>query len=273
MSKSHTLPVKIDRGQGRPLVLLHGLGNNHESWQFVLEHLDYSRWRVIVVDLLGFGDAPKPELRYTPRDHSEAVAATLHDLGIEQAVVAGHSMGCIVAIDLAAENPQLVERLVLFGAPLYRREPRASRWRKLVRAEGLYFALFNVVTEIPDLVQAGGQIADELVPFVKGMEITEETWPAYEQSLRHTIMQFESYRQVARLDRPVLFVNGIFDFFIIRRNTYRLRWANRRHVKVATTRGPHELTPQQGKVAAGMIDRFAGYGRRRSLKTKATPHR
>ena len=66
---THLLPVKVDRGNGPAVVLLHGLGNNHKSWSYVLEHLG-SSVRVIALDLLGFGDAPKPDVEYTPADHA-----------------------------------------------------------------------------------------------------------------------------------------------------------------------------------------------------------
>lgn len=248
-----TLPVKIDKGEGSPLVLLHGLGNTHKSWSYVLEHIDYTKWRVIVPDLLGFGDAPKPDIDYTPKDHADAVLATLDELGITHAVIAGHSMGCLVAIDIAARHPKRVKHLALFGAPLYKRKPRNDLWRRLARTEGLYFALFEVVKQNPDAVQAGGKIADELLPFVKGMEITDRTWPAYKKSLEYTIMQYQSYTQAAALKVPTLFVNGVFDFFIIRRNTRDVRRANPQYIRLKRTLGPHELTPRQGRTVARII--------------------
>ena len=86
-------------------MLLHGLGNNYKSWSFVLERIDYTKWQVIALDLLGFGDAPKPSIAYTPKDHASAVMTTLDSLGIEKAVFAGYSMGCIVAIEIASRWP------------------------------------------------------------------------------------------------------------------------------------------------------------------------
>lgn len=248
------LPVKIDKGSGTPLVLLHGLGNNHKSWSYALEHIDYKKWRVIGVDLLGFGDAPKPDMQYTPKDHADAVLATLDELGIDTVVIAGHSMGCLVAIDIADRHPKRVKHLVLFGAPLYKQKPRSGWWCNLTRAEGLYFALFSVVKKNPDAMKAGGEIIDELIPFVKGMEITEETCPAYKKSLAHTIMQYQSYKQAARLKVPSLFVNGLLDFFIIRRNARIVRRANPRYVRIKRVLGPHELTPRQGRTVARLLD-------------------
>ena len=257
MSNSYKLPVKIDKGTGeQTLVLLHGLGNNHKSWEFVLEHLDYSKWRVIALDLLGFGDAPKPDVYYTPDDHADAVAATLDSLGIEQATFAGHSMGCIVAINLAHRHSDQVRKLALFGAPLYKQKPCNTWWRKLTRAEGAYFSVFQIVQNNPDAVQASGAIADELIPFVKGMEITDKTWPAYKKSLEHTIMHYETYKQATNLSVPALFVNGLLDFFIIRRNIRNIRQVNRKNVRVKRVIGPHELTPSQGKTAARTINRL-----------------
>lgn len=254
---SYVLPIKLDKGSGAPLVLLHGLGNNYKSWSFVLEHIDYTKWRVIALDLLGFGDAPKPSVAYTPEDHANAVMATLDSLGIEKAVFAGHSMGCIVAIEIASRWPNRVERLALFGAPVYKAKPRRSLLQRFFRAERGYFSLFEVVKKNPEAVQAGGKVADELVPFIKGMEITEEVWPAYKKSLENTLMQFATYKKATTLRVPTLFVNGIFDFFIIRGNIRELRRANEQFVKVKQVLGPHELTPRQGRTVARILDRLA----------------
>lgn len=257
MSSRYTLPVHLDKGTGTPLVLLHGLGNNHKSWSYVLDHIDYTKWRVIALDLLGFGDAPKPDVTYSPKDQAEAVIATLDTLNIKKAVFAGHSMGCLVAIEIAQLWPSRAKKLVLLGAPLYKSVPRGGWWRKITRAEGLYFSLFEIVKKNPDAVQAGGKIADELVPFAKGMEITEKTWPAYKKSLEYTIMQDKSYKYATKLSVPTLFVNGLLDFFIIRRNIRSLRRVNKQHIKIKRTLGPHELTPRQGRLIARIIDRWA----------------
>lgn len=256
MAKTYSLPVKLDKGSGTPLVLLHGLGNNYSSWSFVLEHLDYTKWRVIALDLLGFGDAPKPNISYTPTDHADAVLQTLDDLGVKEAVFAGHSMGCIIAINIAHRFPERALQTILLGAPIYKQAPKGGTWNKLTRREGLYFSIFEIVKANPDAVQAGGTIADELVPFVKGMEITEETWPAYKKSLENTIMQYESFKQATELQVPSLFVNGLLDFFIIRKNIRTIRRTNKKYISIKRTLGPHELTPRQGGVIAKIINKL-----------------
>lgn len=255
MKTTPTLPVKFDKGAGEPLILLHGLGNNHTSWQYVLKHLDYTKWRVIALDLLGFGDAPKPKnTRYTPDVHADAVLATLDKLGIEKATFAGHSMGCIIAINLAVRFPKRAKQLVLLGAPLYEKKPVEKGLAKLLHPENAYFKIFDIVKSNPNAVQAGGEIADDLVPFIKGLEITEETWPAYASSLEYTITQYETFKQAKKLKVPTLFVNGLLDFFIIRPNIRAIAKANKQHIRINRTVGPHELTPRQGRTAAQCIN-------------------
>lgn len=257
MTKTY-LPVKIDKGEGPPLVLLHGLGNNYKSWLFVLKKLNFTRHRVIVLDLLGFGDAPKPKnIAYSPQDHAEAVIKTLDSLTVNNAIIAGHSMGCLVAIEIAKQRPDIAKQLVLFGAPIYEKSPKSTSWSRLRKAEGIYFTIFSIVKENPDAVQAGGTIANELVPFVKGMEITEETWPAYRESLKHTIMQFQSFKDACKLAVPTLFVNGIFDLFIIKKNIKAIAKKNKKYVRVKSTLGPHEITPLQGRQIARLLAKVA----------------
>ncbi len=249
-----SLPVKIDRGTGTPMVLLHGLGNNHKSWSFVLDNLDGSSHRIIVPDLLGFGDAPKPKNKaYSQQDHAEAVIKTLDQLDVKNAIIAGHSMGCIIALEVAKQRPDLVRQLALFGAPIYEKLPTSSWVSRLNRSEGMYFSIFSIVQKNPDAVQAGGKIADEIIPLVKGMEITEETWPAYKKSLEHTIMQFDTFKDASQIKVPTLFVNGVLDFFIIRKNIKKIAQKNQKYIKIRTVLGPHEITPLQGKRIAKIL--------------------
>lgn len=251
------LTIRTDEGDGKPLVLLHGLGNNAKSWSFVLKHLDSKQHRIIAPDLLGFGDSPKPmQCNYTPADHADAVIKTLDELKITNALIAGHSMGSIVAIEVARKRPDLVRQLALFGAPLYETVPKGTRWKRLFRLEGVYFTIFSIVKKNPDALQAGGQITEELVPFVKGLEITEETWSAYRKSLENTIMQCETYGYAKKLTIPTLFVNGLFDFFIIRNNIKEIAYTNKQYVRTKTTLGPHEITPTQGKRIARLLSKL-----------------
>jgi pimeloyl-ACP methyl ester carboxylesterase len=100
-------------GGGIPLVLLHGSFMNILCWDRQLNGLT-DRFQLIAPDLRGHGETPCP---VTPRsfDRTQDVVAVLDQLGIAQAIVAGHSMGGPIAIQLALDYPQRCLGLVLLA--------------------------------------------------------------------------------------------------------------------------------------------------------------
>lgn len=99
-------------GEGQPLLLVHGLGGGGDNWVEVLPEL-LERHRVVVVDLPGHaGSAPLPA-GATVDDFAAALAGALEAEGAEQALVAGHSFGGLVALRLAHRRPDLVCGLLL----------------------------------------------------------------------------------------------------------------------------------------------------------------
>ncbi|KFG67650.1 hypothetical protein JH26_21350 [Microvirga sp. BSC39] len=72
-----------------------------------------TRYRVIVFDRPGYGYSSRPRQLWTPRTHAKLFQNALGQLGVEQAVVLGHSWGTLVAVALALECPSLVRSLVL----------------------------------------------------------------------------------------------------------------------------------------------------------------
>jgi pimeloyl-ACP methyl ester carboxylesterase len=245
---SNILPIKINKGTGEPLVLLHGLGNNHKSWTYVLEEIDYKKNNVIAFDLLGFGDASKPsDIEYTPDDHADAVIKSMDENGIKNAIIAGHSMGCIVAVAVAKKRPDLAARLVLLGAPIFKHKPRKIDSFKFWRREDAYTSIFKVIAKSPDLTLSAANALDVVAPLLKGMEITEETWPSFQKSLRNTIMQTQTYQDLLLLKTPTLAIYGHLDFFVIKHNLQKVAKKNKEFITFETMMGPHEITPIHGK--------------------------
>lgn len=103
-------------GQGLPVVLLHGVGGGRAIWgeggSATVQALAASGAQAIAIDLPGYGDSPLPEHLSLP-GMADAVAGTLHELGIAQALIVGHSMGGMVAQLIAARHRALVQGLVL----------------------------------------------------------------------------------------------------------------------------------------------------------------
>jgi len=123
-----------------PIVLIHGLGDEADTWRHVFPAL--ARWRrVIALDLPGFGRSEKPRRAYTLAFFAQTIAGMLDVLGIGQAVLVGHSMGAAAAQRLVLAQPRRAERLVLIGGglPIQSRRPPAQLWRFLAPGLGEMF--------------------------------------------------------------------------------------------------------------------------------------
>jgi len=104
-----------------PLVLIHGFLVNHTEWADVFDELA-EHFHVIAADLPGFGESEKPgpaRYPYGIESFAEAMADVVAAFGIGRAHVMGHSMGGAVALTLAAEHPELVQRLVVVDPLVY----------------------------------------------------------------------------------------------------------------------------------------------------------
>lgn len=103
----------LEGGRGEPLVLLHGFGADKDNFTPIGRHL-VGRYRVIVPDLLGFGDSSHPaEADYSPVAQAERMSALLRALGLTQAHVGGSSMGGQIALSWAVLRPGEVQSLWL----------------------------------------------------------------------------------------------------------------------------------------------------------------
>lgn len=107
-------------GSGAPLILISGLGYSLWQWHkmipFLAEH-----FQVITFDNRGIGQSDRPAGPYTAQMLAADTVGLLNELGIEKAIVMGHSMGGFIAQAIALDFPQAVEKLILcstnFGGP------------------------------------------------------------------------------------------------------------------------------------------------------------
>jgi len=106
----------VDGPKDAPVVLfLHGITDSSHSWSAVTPYFTDS-YRTYVPDQRGHGDSERPFYGYSMAGFAEDAVAFLDALGIEQAVVVGHSMGSFIAHQLASAHPERVTRLVLVAS-------------------------------------------------------------------------------------------------------------------------------------------------------------
>jgi pimeloyl-ACP methyl ester carboxylesterase len=111
----------IERGQGKPLVLLHGNGSMIEDFSSSgLVDKAAQKYRVIVFDRPGFGHSARPRRTiWTPEAQAGLIGKALRQIGISRATVLGHSWGASVAAALALKHPEMVAGLILASGYYY----------------------------------------------------------------------------------------------------------------------------------------------------------
>ena len=102
-------------GSGPVLLLIHGITSSSEAWRQVIPALA-ERSTVIAPDLLGHGGSAKPRGDYSLGAYASGLRDLLAALGHERATVVGHSMGGGIAMQLAYQFPERIERLALVSS-------------------------------------------------------------------------------------------------------------------------------------------------------------
>ena len=124
-----------DHGQGLPVLLSHGFGASTGMWRGQVEALQRS-YRLIPWDMRGHGESESPDDQalYSHQHTVDDMCAILDHLHLEQAVIAGHSLGGFMSLAFHVAYPQRVKALLLQGCgPGYRNAEARAAWN--ARAE------------------------------------------------------------------------------------------------------------------------------------------
>jgi pimeloyl-ACP methyl ester carboxylesterase len=112
----HGHPVSYyETGSGPVVLLVHGITSSADAWRNVTPALaeDYT---VVAPDLLGHGGSAKPRGDYSLGAYASGLRDLMAALGHERATVVGHSMGGGIAMQLAYQFPERVERMALVSS-------------------------------------------------------------------------------------------------------------------------------------------------------------
>ena len=136
-----TLAYEVSGG-GHPVAFLHGHTLDRRLWDPIAAYLSLS-YTVICVDLRGHGRSAVPETGYAMADYAADLLGLVDLLGYRRVSLVGHSLGGIIAIELALTHPDRFTTMTLVGTGLggfqHPEESRAMTERKksLVRTEGV----------------------------------------------------------------------------------------------------------------------------------------
>lgn len=110
-------------------MLIHGFVSSQRYWKRLIPYLRKSGYRIVTIDLLGFGSSRGISTRnYTYETHIDHIKKCLWDADVQTPfILAGHSMGALLSAQFAANHPQLIRNLILLHPPMYTSRKQAKK--------------------------------------------------------------------------------------------------------------------------------------------------
>lgn len=137
--------------RGKPVILLHGFPEFWWSWRYQILALAEAGYRVIAPDMRGYNTSDKPEATsaYRIENLVSDIAGLVRGLGYDKTHLVAHDWGGLVAWNVAASRPDVVDRLVIMNAPhpkLFQRE--LLSWAQLKKS---WYVFAFQVPRLPEL--------------------------------------------------------------------------------------------------------------------------
>ncbi len=189
------------------VLLLHGLGATGESWLLQFPALIQKNYHVIAPDARGFGKSTYPGGRTSISQMAGDMVGLLKNLGVSQAHVVGISLGGTLALQMALDYPDLVNRLVLVNTFAVLRPDRISVW--------FYYAQRFILINLIGLPTQARAVARHIFPDPQQEEyrrlLVEQILQADPHGYRSTMIAlafFNVKRYLSKIQAPTLIVTG-----------------------------------------------------------------
>ncbi|HEY8885910.1 MAG TPA: alpha/beta hydrolase [Candidatus Microsaccharimonas sp.] len=237
----YRLNVHIDqnpKSSKATILLLHGIGNSGASWDEVVRRLP-NNVRVISVDLLGFGTSPSPRwMKYDINVQAKSVIATLLRAKIRQPlIIVGHSMGGLVAVEIAKRFPLIVKSLILCSPPFYSN----SESKTLLPSQtAILKEFYQVVLKNPHRIVEAVPLALKLKIVGNGFNVTAENVDVYMAVLEASILHQSSFEDVEKINKPIRLIHARFDPVVIKKNLQQVVKINK-NAQLSLVLAGHEL--------------------------------
>lgn len=211
------------------IFLLHQTPRSWDEFREVMENLS-NTFHLIAIDLPGMGGSSAPTKNPTIEIYAQAAARAIEHFGGAPMIVCGHHTGGVVAVELAAKRPDLVESLILSSTPWLDPEVRLQRSKKTPidtaprKQDGSH--LTNLWQQRVPFYPEGGEYLDR---FIK--DALRATDPA---EGHHVVSQYHMEKTAPKITSPVLLVEHGLDPYASKHSS---------HMRTAFSKAEVEVIP------------------------------
>lgn len=244
-------------GKGPLVVLLHGYLSSSHYWDNIIPELA-THYRVMTIDLIGFGDSPKPKnADYSLQTHAEHVRETIASFaGGEPAVIIGHSMGALIAAKVGVLDPQLCRAVIACNMPLFddsRVARHAFEQTNVIYRVMLYHKISMLLWPVMNISQL---LINHLFRHGQMAYSPKHSRTSRYRSLVNVIEKSRGIELIMALRCPVTLIMGTYD-----RKEYAATLATvtlNDTIRVVWCKTGHHTPHQMPEVVIRAIDRAAG---------------
>lgn len=247
----HTQVVQAPAKPRARVLLIHGIGVSSLAWDKVVAKLP-ADVHVTTVDLLGFGLSPRPT--WAQYDAKRQARSILSSCGLlrrgRPVIVVGHSLGALVAVELAKMRPRHVSSLVLCSAPFY--APSGDTVKKVPTGDDILKRLYRTIQARPDQFVKISAVAAKYGIINRAFQVTDENVHAYMGALEASIVNQTALADIQVLRQPIQLLYGTLDPVVV---TKRLKSLEKTmpNVRTKSVIAAHEIKGPYVSAAARAI--------------------
>lgn len=253
-------------GSGPPVVILHGLFGSLRYWQNITPEISRTH-QVLALDLLGFGDSPKPNIEYSVKDHVGAIEESIaaHLAESEKLVLVGHSMGAILALNYAISHPTRIKQMVLISPPVVTSSMDLQNDLSHTSSKFMMYMTFNHFGSqafcrfheyFPFLMYPMMRILEPNLPRVVAEDASKHTWESFSGSYRNVLTNQRFAELMAQAPIvPILILEGAEDIHTKAELLNRLA-EKMPNVKLSVIQGGHNFILEEPGAAISEIQTF-----------------
>ncbi|MDY2586011.1 alpha/beta fold hydrolase [Winogradskyella aquimaris] len=248
-------------GSGKnKLVLLHGLTGSLNYWKRNLESISNTH-TLLLIDLLGFGDSPKPQSDYSLSIQLQALELVLNKEGFNdgKTIVAGHSMGAIISMALLQKHPHWFKAGVFIGIPVYK---DADEFKRIMSTHSFVDRISSskfskYICMIHPIFMSSAFKPNNLTDDVYE-DAKKHHWMSYYYSLTEVILKTNLYAIAKKIkDKDVHFIHGEKDTTAPLENALKLSREFTNAQIITSSEGDHQFFLKEAEFVWNTIQDFS----------------